>query len=217
MSSITAAEARRLLGDRFLAPESAASLLGATAGPPGGSTLPFSADELSEAAEQGCYLLYRPDRDATGKPITLVHLLDLAARAEIPGFRGDDPWFVDRPFAASESVQPGWALFPAEPWRETLNSTYERADAAISRRAAGVPWRRRRAVEIAFDCFAVATARERRLLERAWDWSSTAGEDGGLLNLGGYTPAGLDVLSYSRAVKHGALGACPTLVRPAAG
>ena len=37
--------------------------------------------------------------------------------------------------------------------------------------------------------------------------------DGGLLNVGGYTDAGLDVLTYSKAVKHGALGICPSLVR----
>ena len=65
-------------------------------------------------------------------------------------------------------------------------------------------------------CLAVAAVRRSRLLEAAWDWSSTPSADGGLLNVGGFTEAGLDVLAYSKAVKHGALGICPTLVRTGA-
>jgi hypothetical protein len=43
-----------------------------------------------------------------------------------------------------------------------------------------------------------------------WDWSSSRTIDGGFLNLGRFNDAGMQVFSYSRAVRHGQLGVCPT-------
>ena len=127
------------------------------------------------------------------------------------GFKGDEPWFVDLPFASTETPETGWAVFSVAPWAETLNRTYLAGDEALRARAGALPWRRRRAVEIAYDSFVAATAGE-RLLERTWDWSGSASTDGGLLTLGGFVTSGIDVIAYSRAVKHDALGICPTLV-----
>ncbi len=59
------------------------------------------------------------------------------------------------------------------------------------------------------------TRSDLHLLADRWDWSSTSSNDGGLVNVGAFGEKGLDVLSYSKAVKHGALGICPTLVVPA--
>ena len=115
----------------------------------------------------------------------------------------------------ASTAEPGWVLVAKEPWRETLNLVYDRAEAALEQRAGSDPWRRRRAAEIAFDTLAYAAARGRHLLADRWDWSSTSSNDGGLVNVGAFGEKGLDVLSYSKAVKHGALGICPTLVVPA--
>ena len=212
MDSLTLEEARRLFGDRLVEPADAAAVLGSSSSAP--TTVPFSAAEAAVARENGCFLIYRPKHAADGGPVTLARLLERAGSGKPSGFQGDDPWFAERPFASSDAIEPGWALFHAEPWRETLNCTYERASAILRERSTAMAWRRRRAAEIAFDCLVVAKARDLRLLERFWDWSTTASEDGGFVNVGGFTAKGLEVLSYSPAVKHGALGICPTLVRP---
>jgi hypothetical protein len=217
MSQLDFDAARRVFGDDLVAPADLAPLLGGAVDA-GSGPIPFSSTEAASARENGCVLLYRPARDADGAPITLTSLVERCASAGDPllRFRAEDPWFAEDEGVARETLEPGWALVHKAPWRETLNQTYARADEALARRAGSVAWRRRRAVEIAFDCLAVAAARRVRLLEAAWDWSSTPSADGGLLNLGGFTDAGIDVLSYSKAVKHGALGVCPTLVRPPA-
>jgi len=212
MSHLSLSDARKLFGDRMIEPAAVAVLTGSSAGVEG-VAIGIGAAEAEAARDAGCFLVHRPARAADGRGVTLALLRERARAAGLTAFRGDDPWFAEQPFAAAEAVEPGWALFYAEPWHETLNRTYDAADAALSARTGDGGWRRRSAVEIAFDCLAVAAARGVRLLERAWDWSSTATEDGGFVNVGGFSAAGLDVLSYSRAVKHGALGVCPTLVR----
>jgi hypothetical protein len=213
MDSLTLDEARRLFGDRLVEPAHAARLLGGDPPPPlaRDHRLPFLRTEAASAREAGCFLVHRPAHGARGDRVTLALLLARVGTGKASGFQGDDPWFGERLFAAAEAVEPGWALCHGAPWAETLNRTYAQASAIIAERGGG--WRRRRAVEIAFDCFVVAAARGSRLLEEAWDWSSSESGDGGLVNAGGFSEKGLEVLSYSAPVKHGALGVCPTLVR----
>jgi hypothetical protein len=215
MSPLRLDDARRILGDDVIPPDDLAALLGAACAPPSG-TLPFTAEELEAAHGAQCLLIYRPEKASGGAPLTLAWLHERHGEAKSAGgrlFRATASWFLSDPFARRETVEEGWALVAKAPWPETLNLTYEQAGEALQRRAAGRPWRRRRAVEAAFDCLAVESLRGLRLLGRAWDWTSTSGTDGGLVNVGGFDENGLDVLSYSLAVKHGALGSCPTVVR----
>jgi hypothetical protein len=97
---------------------------------------------------------------------------------------------------------------------DTCNLSYDEQDALIDEYgvARGAPGgcRRRRGVEIAFDLLVYQQARGTRLLGKTWDWSSSRTIDGGFLNIGRFNNAGMQVFSYSRAVRHGQLGVCPT-------
>ena len=215
MSTLSLEDARRIFGRDLIEPTPLAAILGLeldpewTKGP-----IPLSADVAAAGHDAGCLLLFRHDTLADGTPLSLGTLLDRTVKAAHPAirFRGEEPWFADDTRICAETPERGWALATPQPWPGTSNQTYEKAGGVLQARAAGAPWRRRRSVEIALDCFAVFAARGERLLEHAWDWSSTQSSDGGLVNVGGFSGDGLDVLSYSRAVKHGALGVCPTLV-----
>ena len=174
-------------------------------------SLPIDPESATRLAQEGHGLAWRAAATVDGRPITLARLHEATAADRSGGFKGEEPWFVDLPFASDETPEAGWAIFSLAPWRETLNRTFDAGDAAMLARAGTDPWRRRRSVEIAFDCFAAVAGGE-RLLERAWDWSGSPSTDGGLLTLGGFGATGLEVIAYSRAVKHDALGICPTLV-----
>ncbi|MEW6272103.1 MAG: hypothetical protein AB1689_22705 [Thermodesulfobacteriota bacterium] len=212
MSSLDLEEARRLFGDDLIEPATLSALLGSD--PASVPLIPFARETAEAAQRSGCILVYRPATLPDGRPLTLATLAEVGSgRSDgLVAFAGEEPWFVGDPVAGVEPVEAGWALAAKEPWPETINKTYPLAEQALARRAGATPWRRRRAAEIAFDTLAFAAARRTRLLADRWDWSSTSSLDGGLLNVGGFKESGLEVLSYSRAVKHGALGICPTLV-----
>jgi hypothetical protein len=65
-------------------------------------------------------------------------------------------------------------------------------------------------VEGVYDTLLCFLARKVRLLEHSWDWSRSATLDGGYLNVGGFGATGMQILSFSRAIRHGRLGVCPT-------
>lgn len=213
MSLLSRDDARRLFGDDLIDHEALGALLGANA-PDATPEIPFERQVAESARASGCLLLYRPAALRDGRRLTLATLAEIGSGREdgLAAFSAEDPWFVHDPTVNLEAAEEGWALVSPEPWAETLNQTYSQGEEALRSRAGSAPWRRRRAAEIALDTLAYASARGRRVLVDRWDWSSTPSLDGGLLNLGGFREAGLDVLSYSRAVKHGALGICPTLV-----
>lgn len=212
MTILSLDEASSLFGADLIDAGALAALLGANPEP--ASEIPFSREVAQAARAAGCMLVYRPRTLPGGGAVTLAGLVALCAQRGdgLVAFAGEDPWFVDDAVVEADAAEPGWALVAKEPWAETLNLVYARGEEALRRRAGDQPWRRRRAAEIAFDTLAHAAARGGRLLAERWDWSSTASRDGGLVNVGGFDQAGLDVLSYSKAVKHGALGICPTLV-----
>lgn len=211
MSLLSLDAARDLFGPNLVEPEALADFLG---GRIEAHDLRLDAAVAEEAHRLGCLLLYRPERLPAGPALTLSNLFERLAALDRPNlrFRSDDPWFVRDPSAGGECIEGGWALVSRDPWPETCNQTYDAASRAISRRAAGRPWRRRRAVEAAFDTLAFQHARGVRLLAESFDWTGTESSDGGLVNVGGFDASGLDVLAYSRPVKHGWLGSCPTLV-----
>ena len=209
MGSLSITDARRIFGARLLGPDHVAKLVGGIA--PAPEALDLSAAEAEALAHAGCGLVYRAAETVDGRPITLARLHECTSADRSRGFRGEEPWFLDLPSALEETPEAGWAIFFREPWAETRNRTVDAGDAAMHLRAGTTPWRRRRSVEIALDCF-MALAAGDRLLEHAWDWSATPSTDGGFLNLGGFGSAGMEVVAYSRPVKHDALGICPTLV-----
>ncbi len=214
MTTLSLDEARSLFGDDLLDADAIRALLGAHA--ESDPEIPFSREVAVAARDAGCLLVLRPQSLPGVGPVTLGALAELAAQRDgFTAFASDDPWFADDATVNAIAAEPGWALVAKEPWRETLNLVYDRADEALRLRAGSTTWRRRRAPEIAFDTLAYAAARGERLLVDRWDWSSTLSQDGGLVNVGAFGEKGLDVLSYSKAVKHGALGICPTLVAPA--
>ena len=214
MTTLSLHEARSLFGDDLLDTDALRALLGTH--PEADPEIPFSREVAAAAKEAGCMLVLRPQSLPGVGPVTLAGLAELTAKREgLAAFASDDPWFMEDATVNAIAAEPGWALVAKEPWRETLNLVYDRADEALRLRAGTEGWRRRRAAEIAFDSLAYAAARGRRLLADRWDWSSTPSQDGGLVNVGAFGENGLDVLSYSKAVKHGALGICPTLIAPA--
>lgn len=217
MSTLNRDAAQRLFGDDLLDHGALRALLGD--GVPDVPPIPFDTKTAEAARETGCLLVYRTAALPDGRPLTLAHLAaHVADRGDgMVAFAGEDPWFVDDEVVNGETPEEGWALVAKAPWPETVGRTFAVGEAALARRAAAEPWRRRRAVEIALDTLTYAAARGVRLLADRWDWSATRTRDGGLVNVGGFTEAGLEVLSYSRAVKHGALGICPTLVGHARG
>lgn len=217
MTTLSLEEARGLFGSDLIDGAALRGLLGRE--PEGIPAIPFTRDVAAAAREAGSMLVYRPAALPDGSPITLTSLAQFcASRSDgLVAFAGEDPWFLDDETTSADPAEAGWALVAKEPWQETLNLVYDRAEEALRRRAATQPWRRRRAAEIAFDTLAYAAAGRGRLLSAHWDWSSTRSRDGGLLNVGRFGDSGLDVLSYSKAVKHGALGICPTLVATAVG
>jgi hypothetical protein len=214
MPGVSLVEARNILGNDLIEASELSSVIGEPTAAATSRDIPFSRETLSSAGRQGCVLLYRPDSLHDGQSLTLVTLFERCRAAADPvlRFTSDDPWFCKDRFAREETLEPGWALFAKEPWPATINVTYSEGDRSLEHGAGGLAWRRRRAVEIAFDCLAVAAARGIRLLPSHWDWSSSASADGGRVNVGGFGDAGLEVLAYSAAVKHGRLGICPTLV-----
>lgn len=211
MSNLSHDEARNLFGPDLIDAEALRALLGSA---PAAPEIPFAHDVATAARESGCMLIYRPAAVPGVAALTVAGLAKLCTgRSDgLVAFAGEDPWFVEDATVNADTIEAGWALVAKAPWPETINQVYARGEAAMERRAAGLPWRRRRAPEIVFDVLAYAAARGTRLLADRWDWSSTQSHDGGLLNVGRFGQTGLDVLSYSKAVKHGALGICPTLV-----
>lgn len=208
MDHLSLTDARRIFGRGFVDPALVTDLLGGGAAPAQGP--PISAADAEALAAAGCGCTWRTARTADGRPVTLALLHGLTAADRGRGLRGDDPWWIEQPAALGETPGEGWAVFHLAPLAATLNRTWDAAEAELRRHGAGRPWRRRRAVEIALDTLAAARGGE-RLLAAAWDWSTSPSTDGGLLNLGDFGPGGLDVIAYSKAVKHAALGVCPTL------
>jgi hypothetical protein len=219
MSSASIDVARTILGDNVLGPEEVAAAFGVAAAD--SPTIPFSKEELAEAHARGEMLVLRC-ATAGNSPLTIRHMIEVHPSAfdgrflRGMGYQLKDEWGIElEPCAATETVEPGWALVRKTPLLATLNLSYEQQEEPLRSYAqqigAGMGTvRRRSGVEIVYDLVLNFAARGSRLLEKAWDWSSTRTVDGGYLNVGGFGNQGMQVLSYSRAVRHGALGVCPT-------
>ncbi len=101
-------EARRLFGDSFFG----ADEVGSVFGPERGSNIepiPFSQQELQEAAEKGASLIYRIDTMPNGEPVTMENLHTFAPNM----LSGDETAAAkeyDMEFYTQEEVTSGWTL-----------------------------------------------------------------------------------------------------------
>jgi hypothetical protein len=218
--------AREILAVDVLGPEEIRAAFGEAAAIDSSraGVVPFSVDELRMARREGFMLVLRTAR-CGDDPITLLWLIrkfpDAFDEAFLrkTGYQLKDDWGIElEPLAAVDAPESGWALARKDVLEETCNVTYEEQDGEVRRYASKsglASLRRRSAIEIAYDLIAYRCARRKRLLENAWDWSLSRTADGGYLNLGHFTDAGMQVFSYSMAVRHGRLGVCPNLSRGA--
>lgn len=221
MNFVSPTNAEELFGDAFFGAAAIEQAFGASIPEPL-PPIPFSADVLQEAAAQGWMLVYRTPTLA-GVPFTIAaaserfpELFDARFLRQV-GYQLKDEWgILLEPLAHTETPRAGWALVTKRVLPATRNRSYHEQTQILERWSE--PWRkqglvasRRLAVEAVYDCILAFRSRGERLLEREWDWSASSTLDGGYLNVGGFTPQGLQIFSYSAAVRHGALGICPQL------
>jgi hypothetical protein len=216
---VSLVEARAILGDDLVGPDEIGRAFGAVPPPP---SIPFTREALAAAQQANEVLILRVATVNGGTALTILHMIERLPQAfdqkllRQVGYQLKDDWGITlEPLAATETCAPGWALVGKEILDETRNLLYDDQEALLRRYAErrGVPSasvRRRRAVETVYDTALYSAARGVRLLEKTWDWSSSRSIDGGYLNAGGFTANGMQILSFSRAVRHGGLGVCPT-------
>jgi hypothetical protein len=210
-------EARSILGDDVLGPEEVSQV--GVAPIELGIAIPFTRAALITARQCGAMLVLRAARDDEGKEVTILRMLDRYPQAfdakllRKVGYQLKDEWGIAlEPLAASDTCTPGWALVRKQVLGDSCNLPYDEQDVAVQRFAnlLSAPARRRTAVEIVYDTLLCFLARKVRLLEHSWDWSGSATLDGGYLNVGSFSATGMQILSFSRAIRHGHLGVCPT-------
>jgi len=213
--------AREILGRDALGLEEITAAFGAVEGiaRAEAATVPFAAPELERARTNGEMLILRPPA-CDAEPLTLLWLIRRYGEAFNPaflrkvGYQLKDEWGIElEPLAGRETPRAGWALVRKAVLEPTLSLDYVEQETVLDRYGAerGGRLRRRAAVEIAFDVIAFQRVRGERLLPATWDWSQSRTEDGGYLNVGHFDEKGLQVFSYSQAVRQGRLGVCPNL------
>lgn len=220
MPALNLSDARALLGGDVLGPEEVDTAFGKRSPADLTPAIPFTRDHLAAARSHGVMLVLRTVRDGGGAPLTILHMLQQFPQEFDPklvrqmGYQLRDEWGIAlEPLAAADTCTVGWALVWKDVLQESCNLAYDEQDAAIANYAGVLgssDLRRRTAVEAVYDTLLYHAARKARLLQRSWDWSSSATLDGGYLNVGGFGAEGMEILSFSRAVRHGQLGVCPT-------
>ncbi len=220
MPVLSLSDARTVLGDDLLGPDEVTTVFGERAAADLPRGIPFTRDHLVAARNHGAMLVLRTACAGAGVPLTILHAVQQFPQAfdakllRQSGYQLRDEWGIAlEPLAAADTCAAGWALVWKDVLPESCNLAYDEQDATI-RSYAGVlgtdNLRRRTAVEAVYDTLLYLAARKTRLLQRTWDWSSSATLDGGYLNVGGFADHGMEILSFSRAVRHGQLGVCPT-------
>lgn len=216
-------DARALLGDDVLGPDDVATAFGV---PPRPADIPFGRDDLASAVTHGEMLVFRVAQVENGSPLTLLRMIERFPEAfdqkltRQMGYQLKDDWGItSEPLAATIACTPGWALVRKEVLDASRNRTYDQQEGILrgygeQRGAPAGTVRRRSAVEAVYDALLYFVVRKVRLLAQSWDWSGSQTIDGGYLNIGGFGNNGMQILSFSRAVRHGGLGVCPTRQQP---
>jgi len=222
MPDLTVEEARRLLGDDMLGPQDVEQVFGAVPPTTLGAPLHLTREQLVAARQAGEMLVLRVARAADDVALTVLQMIHRYPHAfdnklmRQMGYQLKDDWGITiEPRAATDICEAGWALVRKAILDDSRNLPYEEQDAVLSAYAngLGVPAatvRRRSAVEAVYDTVLYYAARGVRLLEKTWDWSSSRTIDWGYLNVGGFSSRGVQILSFSQAIRHDGLGVCPT-------
>jgi hypothetical protein len=212
-------EARAILGNDVLGPQEVTAAFGCV--PKTNVPLEFTSDQLHAARNAGEMLVLRVAHLHDNTALTLIQLVHRFPNAfdqrllRKMGYQLKDDWGIElEPLAATETCAVEWALVRKQVLDDSRNLPYDDQAAALHRYAARLQisasaLRRRTAVETVYDTILYHAARGVRLLEDTWDWSSSRTVDGGYLNVGGFGSSGMQILSYSGAVRHGGLGVCP--------
>lgn len=212
--------ARAILSDDVLGPREVEAVFGVGVH---GETLPhmpFSREALIAAKQAGEMLIARVSHGRGGTPLTLLQMVlefpdafDKRLLRQV-GYQLKEEWGIElEPLAATDTCAPGWALVRKEVLDASRNLAYDEQDTALRAYATSMgatTVRRRSAVEAVYDTLLYFGARRTRLLEKTWDWTGSRTLDGGYLNVGGFSSSGMQILAYSRAIRHGGLGTCPT-------
>jgi len=216
----TVEEARAILGDDVLGPQEISAAFGST--PKTVVPIEFTTDDLRAARDGGEMLVLRAAHLTDNTALTVMQMLhrfpdffDKRLLRQV-GYQLKNDWGIElEPLAATETCAVEWALVRQQILEDSRNLGYDEQTALLGRYAEAlhVPAnrvRRRTAVEAVYDTILYRSARGARLLENTWDWTSSRTVDAGYLNVGGFGSQGMQILSYSTAVRHGGLGVCPT-------
>lgn len=218
---VTLDEARSLLGQDLFGPEEVGAAFGSLDSASAELPIPYDRTEIEAAKKNGEMLVLRLPQGADGKPITINAMIERFPKAfdegllRKAGYQLKSEWGIELEPLAEKDTCSGWALVRKQILEDTRNLAYEEQSARLQdyagARSLGIDGvRRRTAVEAVFDTVVVFAARGEHLLENTWDWTSSETVDGGYLNVGGFGTKGMQILSFSAAVRHGALGICPT-------
>jgi hypothetical protein len=220
--AVTLDEARALLGKDFYGPQEIASAFRAIDPSAAELPIPYRHAELEEARKAGEMLILRIPQAADRQPITIVRMIEKVPDAfdqdllHKAGYQLKSDWGITlEPLAQEGTCELAWSLVRKEILDETRNLSYDEQSPRLREYAARLQLapdkvRRRTATEAVFDTIVAFAVRGERLLETTWDWTSSETVDGGFLNVGGFGPKGMQTLSFSAAVRHAGLGACPT-------
>jgi len=215
--AVSLADARAILAHDLLGPDEIAQAFGVPA--PVSPPVPFSPEDLERARSEGEMLVLRLAQVVPDVPLTPLGLIERVpdafdqARLRQMGYQLKEEWGIAlEPLARTATCTTGWALVRKAVLEASRNLSFDEQQPVLAACApAGAPAvRRRTAVEAMYDTVLYYRVRAERLLGQTWDWCSTLTLDGGFLNVGGFGPHGLQILSYSRGIRHGALGVCPT-------
>lgn len=219
---VTLDEARALLGKNVYGPEEVASAFGELDSSAADLPIPFRHGDIEAAKKAGEMLILRVSHAADEQPLTIVRMIEMFPQAfdqgllRKAGYQLKSDWGIElEPLAQEDTCKFGWSLVRKEILDQTRNLAYDEQAPALrhyEQRFHLEPesTRRRTATEAVYDTIVAFIARGERLLESTWDWTSSETVDRGYLNVGGFGPKGIQVLSFSAAVRHGALGICPT-------
>jgi hypothetical protein len=210
---VTEAQAREILGPDVLGSDEVAAAFGKTTGTTT-PAIPFSATDLAAGQRAEELLVLRVAAGGDGSALTILALAERFPQAfdqkllRQVGYQLKEEWGIAvEPLAATDTCVSGWALVRKDVLAESRNLSYDAQTDCLQRYG---PVRRRTAVEAVYDTTLYFAARNVRLLATTWDWTASRTTDGSYLNVGGFGPQGMQILGFSRGIRHGGLGVCPT-------
>src|SRR3989344_3152493 len=138
-------------------------------------------------------------------PVTIKNL-----RKKFPLFYTQD-WYNNEQFADEALGGLDWGIVKKELLDETRSKNWDEQQEILKTwaEAHGVPEkfvRRRTPTEVAYDVLAYFQARNQRILEKDWDWTSVQSSGGKFVDVGGFDSNGLCVHHVARNVRHSFLG-----------